>query len=215
VPPADPGRDRAILRGQVRDFAHPARRRAEGRIFATGTAGRLAGGSSQRGARTMNRSVVWGTLLLIALVAIVACNGAPEDASPEGAAPDQVARTYAPELGIQVDRMERRNGGLLVEDVQAGTGAMAEAGREVLVHYTGWLPDGTMFDSSHDHGQPFPVVIGQGRVIRGWDEGIPGMREGGVRRLVIPYGMAYGPSGMGPIPPRATLVFEVELLQVR
>jgi FKBP-type peptidyl-prolyl cis-trans isomerase FkpA len=159
-----------------------------------------------------------GRVVLLAaalVVGLAGCNGAPEDATPEPSAPDQVARTYAPELNIDLDRMERRDGGLLIEDVREGTGEVAAPGRVAVVHYTGWLPDGTRFDSSHDHGQPFPVVVGEGRVIRGWDEGLPGMREGGIRRLVIPYGMAYGPSGMGPIPPRATLVFEVELIEVR
>jgi FKBP-type peptidyl-prolyl cis-trans isomerase len=153
-----------------------------------------------------------------ALAAAVACNGAQDERAPvaeEPAAPDQVARTYAPELNVDVDRMERAEGGLRYEDVQEGTGEMAEPGRTVVVHYTGWLPDGTQFDSSHDRAQPLDVVLGQGRVIRGWDEGIVGMREGGTRRLVIPHGMAYGASGMGPIPPRATLVFDVELLEVR
>jgi FKBP-type peptidyl-prolyl cis-trans isomerase FkpA len=148
---------------------------------------------------------------------VVACNGGregvPEADEPMG--PDQVAQTYAPELNVDLDRMQRGEGGLHYEDLREGTGEVAEPGRPVVVHYTGWLPDGTRFDSSHDHGQPFQIVIGQGHVIRGWDVGIPGMREGGTRRLVIPHGMAYGASGMGPIPPRATLVFDVELLEVR
>jgi FKBP-type peptidyl-prolyl cis-trans isomerase FkpA len=158
-------------------------------------------------------------ILGIAVVAAAfACNVAREpeaEADTVEIGPEDVAATYAPELNIDLDRMERREGGLHVEDVREGTGQAAEPGRPVVVHYTGWLPDGTRFDSSRDHGEPFTVVIGAGRVIRGWDEGIPGMREGGVRRRVIPYGMAYGAGGMGPIPPRATLIFEVELLEVR
>jgi FKBP-type peptidyl-prolyl cis-trans isomerase FkpA len=153
-------------------------------------------------------------LAAVAVAAVVACNDAPE-AEPASTAPDEVASSYAPELGVHLDRMERREGGLRYEDVREGTGEVAEAGRTAVVHYIGWLPDGTQFDSSHDRGEPFEVVVGEGRVIRGWDEGLPGMREGGQRRLVIPYGMAYGPGGMGPIPPRATLVFDVELLEVR
>jgi FKBP-type peptidyl-prolyl cis-trans isomerase FkpA len=164
-------------------------------------------------------------VLTVVAVAAAACNRAAEDnaraTGERGAAveqhdePDQVARTYAAELGVDVNRMQEGPDGLRYEDVVEGTGAVAEAGRSVVVHYTGWLPDGTLFDSSHDHGQPFQVEIGRGHVIRGWDEGIPGMREGGTRRLVIPHGMAYGAGGMGPIPPRSTLVFDVELLQVR
>jgi FKBP-type peptidyl-prolyl cis-trans isomerase FkpA len=160
------------------------------------------------------------TVVAMFLLASLACNGEGADrvraaGEPAQEQPHEVARTYAPELEIDLDRMQRAEGGLHYEDVQEGTGEVAEPGRTVVVHYTGWLPDGTMFDSSHDHGQPFQVPIGQGHVIRGWDEGIPGMREGGIRKLVIPHGMAYGASGVGPIPPRATLVFEVELLEVR
>lgn len=154
----------------------------------------------------------------VVLTAVVACNGARDEGAAGGgedAAPDQVARTYAPELNVELDRMQRVEGGLHYEDVREGTGTVAQQGRTVVVHYTGWLPDGTQFDSSHDRGEPLDVVLGQGRVIRGWDEGIVGMREGGLRRLVIPHGMAYGAGGMGPIPPRATLVFDVELLEVR
>jgi FKBP-type peptidyl-prolyl cis-trans isomerase FkpA len=149
---------------------------------------------------------------------LAACNGAPQadqDAQPEDLAPDQVAQTYAPELGVDLAGMERGPGGLLYEDLLVGEGELALAGRSVLVHYTGWLPDGTQFDSSHDRSEPFEVMLGAGRVIRGWDEGIPGMLEGGLRRLVIPHGMAYGSARMGPIPPRSTLVFDVELLEVR
>jgi FKBP-type peptidyl-prolyl cis-trans isomerase FkpA len=162
-----------------------------------------------------------GVAVLAAAVlaaAVLACGGAPEEGVPaadEPLGPDEVARTYAPELNVDLERMRRGEGGLRYQDLEEGTGAVAEQGRPVVVHYTGWLPDGTQFDSSHDHGQPFQIVIGQGHVIRGWDVGIPGMREGGTRRLVIPHGMAYGPSGMGPIPPRATLIFDVELLEVR
>jgi FKBP-type peptidyl-prolyl cis-trans isomerase FkpA len=147
----------------------------------------------------------------VMLAAAVAC----DTGADEGPAEEQVAREYAPELNVDLDRMERADGGLYYEDVVEGTGEEAESGRTVVVHYTGWLPDGTQFDSSRDRAQPFETMIGMGHVIRGWDEGIPGMREGGQRRLVIPYGMAYGPAGRGAIPPEATLVFDVELLEVR
>jgi len=96
-----------------------------------------------------------------------------------------------------------------------GTGAEAAAGQTVSVHYTGWLTDGQKFDSSKDRNQPFEFSLGAGMVIRGWDEGVQGMKVGGVRKLTIPPELGYGARGAGGvIPPNATLVFEVELLDV-
>ena len=108
-------------------------------------------------------------------------------------------------------------------DVTTGQGAVAMAGDEVSVHYTGWLYDqnaankhGLKFDSSHDRNQPFVFMLGAGRVIRGWDEGVAGMQVGGKRELHIPAELGYGKKGAGGvIPPGASLVFEVELLDVR
>jgi FKBP-type peptidyl-prolyl cis-trans isomerase FkpA len=106
--------------------------------------------------------------------------------------------------------------GLKYEDVKQGTGEEAKAGKTVSVHYTGWLTDGKKFDSSKDRGQPFEFPLGGGRVIKGWDEGVQGMKVGGVRKLTIPASLGYGSRGAGgAIPPDATLVFEVELLGVR
>jgi len=103
--------------------------------------------------------------------------------------------------------------GLKFQDLQIGTGAIAEKGMTATVHYTGWLTDGTKFDGSLDRGQPFKFQLGAGQVIRGWDEGIKGMRVGGKRKLTIPSALGYGSRGAdGVIPPDATLVFEVELL---
>src|SRR5436305_14796209 len=105
---------------------------------------------------------------------------------------------------------------LVKEDMTVGTGAEAKTGQKVSVHYTGWLTDGKKFDSSKDRGQPFSFPLGGGRVIKGWDEGVQGMKVGGVRRLTIPPQLGYGASGAGGvIPPNATLVFEVELLDVK
>ncbi len=105
--------------------------------------------------------------------------------------------------------------GLKYEDLEEGTGSEAEAGKQVTVHYTGWLMDGTKFDSSLDRNQPFSFALGKGQVIRGWDEGVQGMKVGGKRKLTIPPQLGYGARGAGGvIPPNATLVFEVELLEV-
>jgi FKBP-type peptidyl-prolyl cis-trans isomerase FkpA len=115
--------------------------------------------------------------------------------------------------------MQTTASGLQYEDTVLGTGAEAKAGQRVQVHYTGWLFDngtqGSKFDSSKDRGQPFVFALGAGQVIKGWDEGVTGMKVGGTRRLVIPPQLGYGARGAGGvIPPNATLLFEVELLGV-
>jgi len=106
--------------------------------------------------------------------------------------------------------------GLKYEDTTVGGGAVASKGQTVSVHYTGWLENGTKFDSSKDRNEPFEFKLGAGQVIRGWDEGVAGMKVGGVRRLTIPPQLGYGDRGAGGvIPPKATLIFEVELLATR
>ncbi len=104
-----------------------------------------------------------------------------------------------------------------IEDIRQGSGAEAKAGDQVSVHYVGTLDDGTQFDSSRDRGQPFLFPLGAGRVIRGWDHGVSGMQVGGIRKLTIPPEEGYGARGTpgGPIPPNATLHFEVELLAIQ
>ena len=105
--------------------------------------------------------------------------------------------------------------GLIFEDLVEGSGAAAAAGQHVTVHYTGWLTDGTKFDSSKDRNEPFDFPLGARHVIAGWDEGVQGMKVGGTRKLTIPSQLGYGARGAGGvIPPNATLVFEVELLGV-
>lgn len=105
--------------------------------------------------------------------------------------------------------------GLQYWDIVVGTGTTAVAGKNVSVHYTGWLTDGKKFDSSVDRGQPFNFPLGGGRVIKGWDEGVAGMKVGGKRQLRIPPELGYGARGAGgAIPPNATLIFDVELLEV-
>ena len=105
--------------------------------------------------------------------------------------------------------------GLKYEDLAEGDGAEAQAGQHVSVHYPGWLTDGSKFDSSLDRNDPFQFAVGKGMVIRGWDEGVQGMKVGGKRKLTIPPQLGYGAHGAGGlIPPNATLVFEVELLGI-
>ena len=102
-----------------------------------------------------------------------------------------------------------------IEKITSGQGATPKSGDTVTVHYTGWLEDGTKFDSSVDRNDPFAFVLGQGQVIQGWDQGVATMRVGDKARLTIPAELAYGASGYpGAIPPNATLIFEVELLSI-
>ena len=103
---------------------------------------------------------------------------------------------------------------LIIDDVVIGGGAEAKTGDTVSVHYVGTLENGQEFDSSVKRGEPFAFTLGEGRVIKGWEEGVVGMKIGGKRILVIPSDLAYGDSGYGPIPPKATLVFSIELLGV-
>ena len=106
--------------------------------------------------------------------------------------------------------------GLSYLDMTVGMGPQPQAGQRVTVHYTGWLENGTKFDSSIERGQPFTFVIGQGQVIKGWDEGVMAMKVGGKRKLIIPPHLGYGAQGAGGvIPPNATLIFEVDLLGIQ
>ena len=105
---------------------------------------------------------------------------------------------------------------LICDDITIGDGAEAVSGKTIVVHYTGWLTDGSKFDSSKDRNDPFSFKLGASQVIRGWDEGFSGMKIGGKRKLTIPAEMGYGARGAGGvIPPNATLVFEVELLAIK
>jgi peptidylprolyl isomerase len=132
--------------------------------------------------------------------------------------PAQDGAKLPPRPDLKSKEWKKRPSGLEVWDAKAGTGAEAKPGDPVKVHYTGWLTDegGTVFDSSLKRGQPFEFALGRGMVIKGWDEGVAGMKVGGVRRLRIPSNLAYGDRGAGGlIPPGATLVFEVELLDTK
>ena len=139
---------------------------------------------------------------LVALLATGCTSTAAPSPSATSAAP---AATVAPSFPA----------GLKVGDEVVGTGAAAKTGDHVTVNYTGWLTDGTKFDSSLDRNQPFEFDLGAGRVIKGWDEGVVGMKVGGKRKLTISPDLGYGAQGAGgAIPPGATLVFEIELLKV-
>jgi FKBP-type peptidyl-prolyl cis-trans isomerase len=116
--------------------------------------------------------------------------------------------------GVITDTVKTASG-LQYKDVTVGSGTVAKDGNTVSVQYTGWLTNGTKFDSSLDHGQAFEFVLGQGNVIKGWDEGVAGMKVGGTRILVIPPDLGYGATGQGSIPANATLIFEVQLVAIK
>jgi len=151
-------------------------------------------------------------LLLVAGIAIPACSqkeNKPTSAEQKPAAVEQKSPAAA------TDRYVKTPSGLSYLDITPGTGATPTYGKQVKVHYTGWLENGTKFDSSLG-GQPFVFPIGAGQVIPGWDEGVMSMKVGGKRKLIIPPQLGYGASGAGGvIPPNATLIFEVELLDVQ
>jgi peptidylprolyl isomerase len=104
---------------------------------------------------------------------------------------------------------------LKIEDLKVGTGSAVKSGDNIAINYIGTLVDGTKFDSSYDRGQPFETQIGVGQVIKGWDEGVVGMKVGGKRKLTIPPSLGYGDRAAGPIPPNSTLIFEVELVGIK
>ena len=143
----------------------------------------------------------------------------PDDPNPSLFAMDpDTNQTDASALGGPLDAPDTQitASGLKITELSVGNGAEASSGQTVVVHYRGTLESGKQFDASYDRGTPFTFPLGAGRVIKGWDEGVVGMKVGGKRKLVIPPDLAYGSRGAGGvIPPNATLVFEVELLDVR
>ena len=152
--------------------------------------------------------------LLVALIAASPLFGARNQGQAPGD-PQQQPPTPAPQPAVAKEVVTRS--GLRYTDLKVGEGEEAKQGSTVEVHYTGWLEDRTKFDASQDPAHPFTVRIGSDDVIQGWHEGIAGMRVGGRRRLVIPPELGYGKQGAGGgvIPPNATLIFEVELVNVR
>lgn len=153
-------------------------------------------------------------LALFAVLTLAGCASAPPAAPPAPAATAAAPATPAPVAPVVQE--VTMSSGLKYVDLAVGDGALAEDGMTVAVHYTGWLADGTKFDSSRDRGErPFTFQLGAGQVIRGWDEGVKGMRVGGKRKLTIPSDLGYGERGAGGvIPPNATLVFEVDFMGV-
>ena len=148
-------------------------------------------------------------LIPLVYVVLAGCGGQAED---RGAA----TSGFSASLGVDTTALTRTPSGLRYQELAKGEGKEAAAGKVVLVHYTGWLPNGEKFDSSRDRGEPFSFTLGAGQVIAGWDEGVAGMKVGGRRKLVIPPDLGYGTAGAPPdIPPGATLVFDVELVDVR
>ena len=143
----------------------------------------------------------------------------PEESNPTlfAMAPDS-NQADASALGgpMDAEKSQLTASGLRITDLEIGDGAEATAGQTVVVHYRGTLEDGTQFDASYDRGKPFSFPLGAGRVIKGWDEGVQGMKVGGKRKLVIPPDLGYGARGAGGvIPPNATLIFDVELLDIK
>jgi FKBP-type peptidyl-prolyl cis-trans isomerase len=151
------------------------------------------------------RAAVPGTVLLLA--ALAAC-------TLEDDILDPTEIEYAASLDIDLDRMTRTQSGLYYEDTEIGDGDVAEVGDSVTVFYTGWLPDGSEFDTNRDDDVVIGFTIGEPGIIAGFVEGVLGMREGGARKLVIPPHLGYGSRGRGAVPPNSTLVFEVELVAI-
>jgi len=152
-------------------------------------------------------------LVVVMVVVVLAAVALWAQTSTHKPAPAARPNTTAP-TKVTGDGVKTASG-LQYWDIKAGAGVVAKEGSHVTVHYTGWLTTGKKFDSSVDAHQPFDFTIAQGDVIKGWDEGVAGMKVGGKRQLRIPPELGYGASGSGPIPPNATLIFDIQLLAVK
>ena len=136
--------------------------------------------------------------MFIIAIAIVSCSSSKET-----------------KKGNSVDEYTVTVSGLKYKDIKVGNGAIPKNGQTVIAHYVGTLENGTKFDSSRDRGNPFSFVLGMGKVIKGWDEGLSTMKVGGIRQLIIPPDLGYGSRSAGAIPPNSTLIFEIELIDVK
>lgn len=170
---------------------------------------------AQRIARRNRQRTIIGVILflVIALIAFFVYRDYSSRAQPKASAyPIGTLDTTPPALSANAVTTAS---GLKYEDLQVGTGATAKSGDSVTVNYTGWLENGTKFDSSIDRKQTFDFTVGTGGVIAGWDEGVQGMLVGGTRLLVIPPNLGYGSTANGPIPANSTLIFEVQLVAIK
>lgn len=174
-------------------------------------ANRWLGSTTPLRHRATGRSVVAVAASFALAGALGGCGGgSPDVALPPG---DPAALFFAPSLEIDLGEFERTRSGLYVQDVIVGDGPVARRTSRVWIEYIGWLADGTVFDGNLGQ-EPYAIRLGGNEVIRGWNEGIVGMRRGGIRRLVVRPGLAYGSSRRGDIPPGSTLVFRLELVDV-
>jgi len=148
----------------------------------------------------------------VLLLVVSACGEEPQ-LDPSTGDPTKVE--FASSLGVDLAAMNRSETGLYTQDLVMGTGLEATTGRTIIVHYSGWLPNGTLFGTSRGDDRAPSFLLSDRQLIKGWAEGIVGMKEGGKRRLVVPSDLAYGAEGRPSIPPYSVLVFEVELLSVR
>lgn len=155
----------------------------------------------------MKDKTIFGILIAAALIvgALVLNDIRQNTRKPEVASETTAQVTPSPATSARVQ----------IEDIVVGEGEEVKSGDTVVMHYRGTLEDGTQFDSSYDRGESFTTQIGVGDVIQGWDQGVPGMKVGGKRKLTIPPELGYGSADMGDIPPNSTLIFEVELLEIQ